>query len=97
MKIRTCQICGIKSHLSRCLDPDCDGPCTTDPAEETNIEDPITQAYTLSEIDAKLKLWMKAEYGDARDCKTLKEREQWYRHYGMIYHFLSDIFPHTKP
>lgn len=54
----------------------------------------IVSAYSRQEIERKLKDWMVEQFGHPLDyVKEPDMKEQWYRDFGMMYHFICDHFP----
>jgi hypothetical protein len=50
--------------------------------------------YSRTEMDEKLKAWMVEQFGHPKEYRSEPDlKEQWYRDYGMIYHFICDHFP----
>jgi hypothetical protein len=65
----------------------------TQPANEAPC-DSLRASYSRAEMEFKLMEWMATEFGRPRDYNTEPEaRQQWYRDFGMIYHFICDVFP----
>lgn len=59
------------------------------------MSEPIKTAYSLDELRVKLSNWMVAERGKPKDM-TEEKADNFYRDFGLIYHFLSEHFPQEK-
>lgn len=54
--------------------------------------DPVKRAYSLDEIQARLTVWMVAEFGNPRSLSP-GQRNKWHEREGLIRHFLICHFP----
>lgn len=56
------------------------------------MNEPTKTQYSRDEILDKLREWMLEEIGKPMDMEP-EQKENWYRDYGMMAHFLMDNFP----
>jgi hypothetical protein len=58
------------------------------------LNGPTRVSYSRAEMDAKLKAWMIEQFGHPKEYRSEPDlKEQWYRDYGMMYHFICDNYP----
>jgi hypothetical protein len=53
----------------------------------------IYQTYSREELEGKLRVWLITEFGSPNDFHDQAAKDQWYRDFGLMYHFICDTFP----